>query len=148
MDWTTILKFCWACFEFGRKVFCSKKWKSFSNPCQWECLGHLAANIQILCIQIFGDSKLVFDCLKLDKPPRNIYLLPFYKDITRINTHFQWINYMHTYRERNHTMYQLSKHGLLLPTRTMEKWVKHLSVSTLLSRCHFLSCSSVLYFLY
>ena len=61
----------------------------------------LALSLEILCIHIFGDFKLVFDYMNLGKPPRNIYLLQFFENIIKIGSHFQRIIYLHIFKERN-----------------------------------------------
>ena len=77
---------------------------------------------QVVQLQIYGDSKLVIDCLKLGKPPWDVFLLPLYEDIDRARILFQRLSFQHIFREINSEADLLSKKGLLLPTGSINIW--------------------------
>ena len=65
---------------------------------------------------------MVIDCLKLGKPPWDIFLLPLFEDIGRVKTLFQRISFQHIFRESNSEVDLLSKKGLLLSDGLIDEW--------------------------
>ena len=95
---------------------------NFAEFAAIKILFGLFISLAVDLLQVLGDSKLTTDCLKLSKPPWDIFLLPIYEDIERVSHHFQLLSFQHIYREINFAADSLSKKGLLLSDGFMDSW--------------------------
>ena len=73
-------------------------------------------------IQVFGDSLLVIDWLKLKNPPKNINLKPLYEEHIILASLFQGISYQYIFSENKMLVDHLSKMVLQVEDRTWNMW--------------------------